>query len=137
MDQATTLENVVKPAITLLDTDCDLLEGLAMSVESRSPGLAAMLLEEIERAEICSAKDLPTDVVTIGSRVSFLDEKASEPRTVQLVLPADADTDTGAISILTPMGAALIGMAEGASITWPYANGQSRVITVSRVTQKP
>lgn len=137
MTQAATIDQMVKPAIALLDTDCDLLEDLAMTVERRSPALADMLLDEINRAEICSADTLPPDVVTIGSLVSFVDDKSSEPRTVRLVLPAEADSDSGAISVLTPIGAALIGMAEGASIAWPNASGQSRVITVSRVTQKP
>ena len=135
MDHAATIDRLVKPAICLLDTDCELLEGLAMTIEARSPDLSAMLLEEIERADICAADSLPDNVVTIGSRVTFVDGNTGEERTVKLVRPAEADSDAGAISILTPIGAALIGMVEGASIAWPYADGRDRIITVSRVKQ--
>lgn len=135
MSEAATVETLVKPDIVLLDTDCELLEGLAMGIERRSPALAAMLLEEIERAEICVAASLPGDVVTIGSRVTYKDGNSGETRTVRLVLPAEADSDTGSVSILTPIGAGLIGMRQGSSIEWPYVDGRSRTITVSQVVQ--
>ena len=135
MSEAATIESVVKPAIILLDTDCELLEGLLMGIERRSPALAAMLLEEIELAEIRTADNLPDDVVTIGSLVTYTDENTSERRTVRLVIPADADSDAGSFSILTPIGAGLVGMREGASIEWPYVDGRPRTITVTRVMQ--
>jgi regulator of nucleoside diphosphate kinase len=54
---------------------------------------------------------------------------------VQLVYPAEADIEAGRISILTPIGAGLIGLREGQSILWPDREGRERRLTVVRVTQ--
>ena len=62
------------------------------------------LFEEIERAELHDAQSLPGNVVTLGSEIDFLDERTSQMRTVKLVLPAEANSGLGRISILTPMG---------------------------------
>jgi regulator of nucleoside diphosphate kinase len=66
-----------------------------------------------------------------------MDEKTRQMRDVQLVLPAQANIAQRRISILTPMGAALYGLADGASITWPDLDGNERLIRVMRVEQRP
>jgi regulator of nucleoside diphosphate kinase len=65
--------------------------------------------------------------------VTYLDEKARQAREVELVLPADADIAEGRVSILTPMGAALYGLADGHSIDWPDLHGNLRRIRIIRV----
>ena len=67
-------------------------------------------MAEIERAVITPPARLPGDVVALGSEVEFEDESSGARRRVRLVLPADADIESGMISILTPIGAGLIGM---------------------------
>jgi regulator of nucleoside diphosphate kinase len=67
--------------------------------------------------------------------VTFRDEKTQKVRDVQLVLPANADLAEGRLSIFTPMGAALYGLAEGSTIEWPDRNGNYRPIRVLRVVQ--
>jgi regulator of nucleoside diphosphate kinase len=73
--------------------------------------------------------------VTIGSEVDFVDEKTSQLRIAELVMPAMANIAEGRISILTPMGAALYGLTAGQSIDWPDLDGNERRIRIFRVRQ--
>jgi regulator of nucleoside diphosphate kinase len=112
-----------------------MVASLALQAEHRQPVVAAMLLEEIERAELHEPQTLPDTAVTIGSQVDFIDERTHQLRTVELVLPALANIAEGRISILTPMGAALYGLTAGASIDWPDLDGHERRIRILRVRQ--
>ncbi|WP_326524179.1 nucleoside diphosphate kinase regulator [Sphingomonas sp.] len=111
--------NLSRPPIRMIDAEAETLADLALSVERRMPAVSALLLREAERARLHSASNIPDDVVTMGSMVEFLDDTTGQPRTVTLVYPADADISAGRISILTPVGAALIGLRAGQSILWP------------------
>jgi regulator of nucleoside diphosphate kinase len=108
-----------RPPIRMIDAEAETLTDLALSVERRMPAVSALLLREAERARLHSAKDIPADVVTMGSLVEFLDDHNGSARTVRLVYPSEADISEGRISILTPVGAALIGLRAGQSILWP------------------
>jgi regulator of nucleoside diphosphate kinase len=112
-----------------------MVASLALQAEHRQPVVAAMLLEEIERAELHEPGTLPDTAVTIGSEVDFIDERTHQLRTVELVLPALANIAEGRISILTPMGAALYGLSAGTSIDWPDLDGHERRIRILRVRQ--
>ena len=122
-----------RPPIHLLASESDLVADLALSAEQRHPVVAAMLLEEIERAELHQADDMPDGHIRLNSRVTFLDERSRQIRDVQLVLPIDANIAEGRISILTPIGAALYGLADGACISWPDLDGNERLIRIMRV----
>lgn len=108
---------------------------LALKVEHRQPVVAAMLLGEIERAEIHDAQAMPSGHVQLNSLVSFIDEKSGQVRDVVLVLPSEANIAEGRISILTPMGAALYGLGTGACIDWPDLSGAERRLRILRVGQ--
>jgi regulator of nucleoside diphosphate kinase len=125
----------VRPPLHLLASESDLVAGLALQAEHRNPVVAAMLLEEIERAELHEADTMPADAVMLGSEVSFVDERSKRMRTVKLVLPVDANIAEGRISIMTPMGAALYGLRAGDAIDWPDNDGNARRITIRRVSQ--
>lgn len=124
-----------RPPIHLLASESDLIADLALTAEQRHPVVAAMLLEEIERAELHQADDMPDGHIRLNSRVTFMDERSRRVREVQLVLPIDANIAKGRISILTPVGAALYGLADGASISWPDLDGNERLIRIIRVEQ--
>jgi regulator of nucleoside diphosphate kinase len=132
MKSATTTPSADKPSIHLTDGDYEIIADLALSVERRSPALSKMLLDEINRAEIHDRGALPTDVVAIGSEVEFLDD-AGVKRLVQLVLPGDADIEAGRVSILTSVGAGLIGLRAEQSIDWPTPDGRPRVLRILKV----
>ena len=124
-----------RPSIHMIDVEADALAELAVSVEKRMPDVAALLTEEISRATIHAAHDMPRDIVTMASRVDFFDEANGAVRSVELVYPQDADIDAGRISILTPVGAGLIGLRRGQSIRWPDRDGHERALSVVAVEQ--
>ena len=124
-----------RPPIHLLAAESDIIAGLALRVEHRQPVVAAMLLEEIERAELHDADTMPEGHVRLGSTVAFVDERTHQVREVKLVLPGEANIADGRISILTPMGAALYGLAAGDCIDWPDLSGLHRPIRIVRVEQ--
>jgi regulator of nucleoside diphosphate kinase len=124
-----------RPPITLIDTEAEALSDLAMAWLGKSALGAKLLLQELERADTYDKSCLPPHVTTMMSRVVFRDENTGENHEVQLVYPKDADTAAHRISVLTPIGAALIGMPRGASIDWPNRAGEYRRLRILEVTQ--
>ncbi|MBO9581041.1 MAG: nucleoside diphosphate kinase regulator [Sphingobium sp.] len=131
-----TRADTTPPPIQLIDTEADILAELAVGVEDRLPQVSDLLLREIERATIHSREAMPSNVVTMHSVVEFIDEASGAGRSVELVYPKDADISAGRISILTPIGAGLIGLCEGQSILWPDREGCQRALKVTKVTQQ-
>lgn len=109
------------------------LRGLALAAMGRDPEVGDRLLEEIERAEVLPSADMPAHIVNVGSEVTFRDNTTGRVQTVMLVLPRQADIAERKVSVLTPVGAALIGLAQGASIDWETRDGESRELTVLQV----
>jgi regulator of nucleoside diphosphate kinase len=97
----------------------------------------AHLASELARADIVAARDVPPDVVTMNSRVVFEDAATGRTTEVTIVFPQDADVDHGKVSVLAPVGTALLGLAEGESIVWPFPDGSSRCLRVLEVTFQP
>ena len=125
------------PQIHISEQDYDRIAGMALRIRHNEPGLSRLILEEIDRAEVCPAEDLPGNVVTLGSEVEFIDDSNGTKRRVQLVLPAEADIEQDRISILTPVGAGLIGMSVGREISWPCPDGRARMLKILEVNQQP
>lgn len=121
------------PSIHLIDTECDALYDLALRFERDHPGTAGLLLAELGRADVHDAAGLPPHTVSMNCRVTFVDENNGAERTVQLVYPSDADLEAGKLSILTPVGAGLIGLAAGSTIVWPDRDGQRRNLRIVSV----
>jgi regulator of nucleoside diphosphate kinase len=121
-----------KPNIIVSDTDQNRLTTLATDALERFPQAAQELLSEMERAAVVTAEAVPSNVVQMGSGVVFRSDNG-ETRRVTLVFPGQADIAAGRISILTPIGAALIGLSEGQSIAWKTRDGRVRQLTVLAV----
>lgn len=121
-----------KPDIIISELDYDRLSDLAAAARARSPEVAEELLLELDRASIVSGAVLPPSVVQMGSTVEFR-AGHGEPTRVALVFPGEADVAEGRISIMTPIGAALIGLSAGQSITWTARDGRQHELTVLRV----
>jgi regulator of nucleoside diphosphate kinase len=124
-----------RPPILLADREADALYDLAIRWERRHPLSARLLLDELQRAVTLPSHELPEDIVTMGSHVDFLDREGGQQHTVQLVYPAMADIREGRLSVLTPIGAGLIGMRRGHSIDWPNRRGERRRLEIIRVIQ--
>ena len=128
-----TLSTDNRPAIHLIAAECDALWALALNAEHRHPHSSAMLLAELDRAELYKPSELPEQTVVMNSLIDFVDEGTGARRTVQLVYPRDADITVGRVSILTPIGAGLIGMRAGSSIRWPDRDGHDRMLGILSV----
>lgn len=124
------LLNNEKPIITQSNR-----EKIATILPMAREDIAALLEEELERANIVSDEELPTDVVSMNSTVKFLDLETEKESIVQLVFPQDANMVENKISILTPVGSALIGLRAGQTINWPFPNGKVKQLKVIAVME--
>lgn len=124
----------LQPQITVCEDDHRKLLTLAMAGIGHSADAADDLLYELERAQIQPASAIEPDVVRMGSRVRYRLHGSGE-REVHLVYPADADISRGKVSVLTPVGTALLGLRTGQSITLFSRDGRHLALTVLAVWQ--
>ena len=103
-------------------------------IDSTDTPAAAALDAELARADIVSDPQLPAGTVAMGSTVTFEDRDCGDQTTVTLVFPRQADVDCMKISVLTPVGSALIGLRIDGSIDWPLPGGKQRRLEVVAVT---
>jgi regulator of nucleoside diphosphate kinase len=130
--KTTTVGGEIKPRIALTAKDYEGLSLLARAAASRMPDLASVLTDELERAHVL-ADGRPEQTVGMGSVLEFRDDASGRVQAVTLVYPDDADIAQRKISVLTPIGTALIGLSAGDSITWETRSGEVRRLTVLRV----
>ncbi len=121
-----------KPAIIVTQSDHERLMRLAEAHASRNPEVSEELLTELDRARVVQDGKIGADVVRMGSTLRFTSD-LGEDRTVTLVFPGEADIASGKISILTPIGAALIGLSAAQSIDWTARDGRVHRLTVESV----
>lgn len=121
------------PPLVISTADRDRLGALAEAIRDRTPALAETLAVELERSRTVPVERLPADAVRMGSSVTFRDEATGKVQRVRLVYPGDADIASGTVSILTPIGTALIGLSTGQTIAWQTRSGEHRHLTVLAV----
>ena len=95
------------------------------------------LEEELERAAVVAPEDIPGDVVTMNSTVKFRVDASNEEFTLTLVYPKDMDTSNDKISILAPVGSALLGLSRGDEIDWPRPGGGVLHVRIDEITYQP
>ena len=93
--------------------------------------------DELDRAELVEPAAIPRDVVTMHSCLSFIDHDTGEVRTVTLVYPGEEDSRQGKISVVTPVGSALIGLRAGDTMPWRIMDGRTKRLSVLEVTHQP
>ncbi|PDT81508.1 nucleoside diphosphate kinase regulator [Sinorhizobium sp. BJ1] len=123
-----------KPSIVIGETDHQRLNKLALAAADRFPEISDGLILELERARVVSDSSVPGNVVRMGSTVEY-ETDTGDRRTVTLVFPKDADISEGKISILTPIGTALVGLSVGQSIMWTARDGRLHRLSVISVGQ--
>lgn len=126
-----------RPALIVTTHDANRLEALLQSKSGQSSPMAPLLEEELVRAQLVEPAAVSPDVVTMNSRVVCVDEVSGERQELELVYPHDADMDRGRVSVLAPVGAALLGLAVGRSIAWPLPGGRISRVRVLAVTYQP
>jgi regulator of nucleoside diphosphate kinase len=117
------------PAIFIPPIDYDRLLAMAEGTAKREPDVAHFLLQELDRAST-KAPGPEMDFVRMQSHVRFRDNSTGRVRDIQLVYPEQADPSAGRISVLTPVGTALIGLSRGQSMRWNDRSGKRKSITV-------
>lgn len=120
-----------KPTITMTRSDHERLSRLAESF-TRNPAVADQLLAELERARVVEDGLIAADVVRMGSKLRFTTH-SGKGRRVTLVFPGEADIAEGKVSILTPIGVALIGLSVGQSIDWTARDGRIHRLTIESI----
>lgn len=97
----------------------------------------APLRRELERAIVVSSAAVPPDVATMNSRIRYTDEKDGARRAVSIVYPSQANAAKGKVSVLAPVGTALLGLSEGQSIAWDFPDGSRRRLKLEQVLYQP
>ena len=128
--------NPASPALVLSRLDCDRLESL-LDQPAQSGAQFDALRDELARAEVREPRDMPPDAITMNSTARFRDETSGEERELTLVYPRDADGSPDKVSILAPVGSALLGMRAGQSIEWPLPGGRSTRLQVLEIRYQP
>jgi regulator of nucleoside diphosphate kinase len=123
-----------QPSIYLTQEDMDRIFQL---LEAQGRDRFRKLEDELLRAAVVPQERIPKDVVTMNSRVLFENESTGERREITLVYPREADIDAGRISILVPVGTALLGLRVGQSIDWELPNGAKQRYRVVAVPYQP
>ncbi len=127
----------MKPPITISSLDADRLETLLDAMAPRSePGCDA-LRDELARADIVEPQDMPAGVVTMNSTVRFEIDAPDEQFCLTLAYPKDMEQLSNGISILTPIGTALLGLSVGDTIDWPRPDGQMLQVRLLEVLYQP
>ena len=126
-----------EPHIILTRLDVQRLEKLIDSLDDTLPGVVA-LQAELDRAEtVVGHEEVPAGVVTMNSRVHCREEISGKDYHLTLVYPKDANADEGKISILAPVGSALLGLQKGQHINWPAPGGKTLKLKLLEVEYQP
>ena len=125
--------------IFITDFDVERLEVLIENANRRSSRDGKYLEEleqELTKAEVVTPVGIPPDVITMNSRVCLQDMDSGEDLVYTLVFPGDADVESGKISVLAPIGTAMIGYRSGDRITWPVPGGVKK-LKVKKILYQP
>ena len=126
-----------KPKIKITTLDAVRLEKMMASLDnSQFPGKDE-LQDELDRADIVEPQAMPANIVTMNSTVKFQVESSDKAFSLTLVYPWDVDGSNEKISILAPVGSALLGLREGDQMVWPKPGGGSLQVRVLEVTYQP
>lgn len=125
-----------KPAITVSRLDLERIEALLDHLPPAQAAAHAALREELDRATVLEPTEMPGNVVTMNSTVSFTGDNGAAPLRMTLVYP-NAAGKPGTVSILAPVGSALLGLAKGKHIDWPTPDGRRHRLTVLSIDYQP
>lgn len=126
-----------RPNIIISAFDADRLDALLDSLPAGAFPGKAELEAELSRAEIVEPKDMPATVVSMNSTVRFKVRSSAEEFSLTLVYPHDMDASGQKISVLAPVGSALLGLSQGDQIDWPRPGGGVLSVTIEEIVYQP
>ncbi|MDM7995076.1 MAG: nucleoside diphosphate kinase regulator [Acidobacteriota bacterium] len=130
---------MAKRTIHVTDYDMQRLRKLLEGTQhwnSKDRDYLAHLEEELDRAVLVPSKKVPADVATMNSQMRVKDLDSEKEMSIQIVFPSDADFEQGKISVLAPIGTALIGYREGDTVEWKVPSGIRRLL-IEKITYQP
>ena len=127
----------LKPQLILSSLDVDRLEALLANLSPTAFPGKADLEAEIARADIVEPSDIPANVVTMNSTVTFDMAESGKQFQLTLVYPKDLDGSTDKVSIFAPVGSALLGLAVGDELAWPSVGGKTMTVRVTGIVYQP
>lgn len=110
--------------------------GLGISFKTKDKKYLESLEQELNRAHVVEPHAIPRDVVTMNSRARLKDVESGEERIYTLVFPSDADLGANKISVLAPIGTAMLGYRVGDMIEWPVPAGIKK-LRVEEILYQP
>ena len=128
-----------QPSIFITTKDVEKLRDLireAYHTEYRGSDYLKKLAEEIQKASVVQPDQIPSDVITLNSTARLVDLETNEEMVYTLVFPEDADSSQGKISILAPIGTAMLGYKAGDTFEWETLGGE-RTIRVKEMLYQP
>ncbi|MGV3652590.1 MAG: nucleoside diphosphate kinase regulator [Noviherbaspirillum sp.] len=126
-----------KPNIILSSQDLERLEDLLDSLPANATPHREALLQELSRADVVEPTEVPPTVVTMNSTVRFSMESSKEEFCLTLVYPKDMDASADRISVLAPVGSALLGLSVGDHIEWPSPGGGTIKVKIIEIVYQP
>jgi regulator of nucleoside diphosphate kinase len=127
----------MKPSITVSSLDADRLEKLVTTLAPAELAKHEGLLDELARADIVEPQHMPPGVATMNSTVRFEIDSPEEEFCLTLAYPKDMDQVENGISVLTPIGTALLGLSVGDTIDWPRRDGHMLNVRLLEVLYQP
>lgn len=118
--------------IILSETDYGKITSLLKVARSEH---SEFLEQELDRASIVPDGELPEDIVAMNSLVRYRDVDSGDEASVLLVYPHEANLEKGWVSVLAPLGSALIGLRAGQNIRWPLPGGRKKNLQVLSITK--
>ncbi len=126
-----------RPTIIINELDAERIDRLLEQPAFASLPVADALNAELDRAQMCTPQNMPHDMVTMNSKVKFRDLTTGEVRVRTLVYPAQMTDSATQLSVLAPVGAALIGLRAGDTINWALPGGTSTHLEVLELLWQP
>jgi regulator of nucleoside diphosphate kinase len=121
------------PKIHLDKTIVGRLQTLAAEVLLRAPDVGQRLMTEIGRAKLVAPKNLRNDIVTVGSRVTYCNLSTRQVQTVVVTYPENVDMEPDAISVVSSIGVALLGLSAGSTFSWEAPGDETLSLEVVTV----
>lgn len=127
---------MTQPSIIISEQDLHRLETMLEHQAKLTPTMEH-LENELARAEVVAPQDIPANIVTMNAKVLITIAPATESTEITLVYPHDFRGDKGQVNVVAPIGAAILGLAEGQEIEWPQPDGHIMKVKIEKVVYQP
>ncbi len=127
---------MAKPNIIVSSQDLHRLETMLEHYDKLTPTMQH-LEDELARAEVVEPQQVPANVVSMNAKVMVVIAPATQATEITLVYPHDFRGDKGQVNILAPVGAAILGLAEGQEIEWPQPDGHLMKVKIEKIIYQP